>query len=172
MPRHAAPTAPDRIKTDLARQLAPRMLLEELCEQEDLDEWDEDETIVHGFQECATKAVADLAKISFSLENMTLDPDEPFGDLTAAQAKAWLGPQSIGDLTFIGCMGGGDWEEPVAFVIYSDGKDFRAYVPTSGNSFDIASKAAIGTAPAGAVARTFDIDAMRDDVAARIVVRS
>jgi len=171
MPRYAAPIAPEDIKSKLVAYLSPKMLAEELCEQCDLDGWDENTTIIHGFDECATKAFNDLCKIRFSLENMTLDPKTPFGHTSKEQARGWLGPQTFGDLTVIGCMGGGDWEEPVAFVIYWDGKDFRGYVPTDGNSFDLATKAAIGSAPAGTVARPYNFEAMRDDVVNRIKVR-
>lgn len=171
MPRYAARIAPDEIKAKLLSYLIPRMLKEELCEQEDLDDWDENKTIIAGLEECATKVFNDLCKINFSLENMTLDSQEPFGDFTGDQARDWLGPQAWGDLTIIGFMGGGDWESPVAFVVYYDGKDFRGYVPTEGNSFDVASKSAIGSAPAGAEERKFDVEAMKADVLSRIAVR-
>jgi len=171
MARNAARIDVTEIKTKLYDFLVPKMLKDEMCEQEDLDEWSEEEAIVDGFTEYCIKAFNDLCKIKFSLENMTLDPNEPFGYLTPEMAKAWLGPQQFGDLTVIGCMGGGDWEEPVAFVIYWDGKDFRGYVPTDGNSFDIASKAAIGSAPSGAIERPIDVNAMKADVMARIKVK-
>lgn len=170
MPRYAAKIERDEIKTKLYSYLTPKMLAEDLCEQVDLNAWNEDDTIIYGFEECAIKAANDLHKIDFSLENMTLNPENAFG-LDTKQAQDWLGSQTIGDLTVIGCLGGGDWEEPVAFVIYFDGNDFRGYVPTQGNSFDIKSKAAIGTAPAGAIAREFDVEAMKADVASRILVR-
>lgn len=170
MSRFAASIAVHEIKPKLVEYLVPKMLKAEICEQEDLDEWDEDETIISGFGECAIKAFNDLCKIDFSLENMTLSPRDAFG-LTTEMSKAWLGPQQFGDITVIGFMGGGDWEEPVAFVVYWDGKDFRGYVPTNGNSFDVKSKAAIGTAPSGSIARPFDVEAMKEDVMARIKIR-
>lgn len=70
MPRYAARIAPEEIKAKLISYLVPKMLAEEICEQEDLDEWSEDSVIIHGFEECATKACNDLNKINFSLENM------------------------------------------------------------------------------------------------------
>ena len=160
------------IKQKLYDFLAIKMLKGELCEQQDLDEWSQEDAIIYGFSEYCIKAFNDLCKVNFSLENMTLDPGEPYGDFTVDMAREWLGPQAIGDLTFIGCMGGGDWEDPVAFIIYWDGKTFRGYVPAEGNSYDLASKAAIGSAPEGAVERTFDVTAMKTDVAARISVRN
>lgn len=172
MSRFAASIAVHEIKPKLVEYLVPKMLKAEICEQEDLDDWDDDDMITCGFAECAIKAFNDLCKIDFSLENMTISPDEPFGYITKEQAREWLGPQKFGDLTVIGGMGGGDWEEPVAFVVYWDGKEFRGYVPTNGNSFDVKSKAAIGTAPSGSVARPFDVEAMKEDVMARIKLRA
>lgn len=171
MARYAARIPVTDIKQKLYDFLAVKMLKGELCEQEDLDDWSQDDAIIYGFAEYCIKAFNDLCKVKFSLENMTLDPNDPYGDFTTDMARDWLGPQAIGDLTFIGCLGGGDWEEPVAFIIYWDGKNFRGYVPTEGNCFDLASKAAIGTAPEGAVGREFDVAAMKADVAERISVK-
>lgn len=40
---------------------------------------------------------------------------------------------------------GGDWECPVCFCIYYDGKVLRAYVPTEGNVFNVKQKCAFGS---------------------------
>lgn len=47
-------------------------------------------------------------------------------------------------LTFLGCESGGDWEHPVFFVVYWDGKKIRAYVPTDGNPWNTDTKEAYG----------------------------
>jgi hypothetical protein len=39
---------------------------------------------------------------------------------------------------------GGDWEYPICFLIYWDGKTFRGYVPTKGQAYNKKQKAAIG----------------------------
>ena len=39
---------------------------------------------------------------------------------------------------------GGDWESPICFIIYWDGKSLRGYVPTKGNVFNKKTKAAYG----------------------------
>lgn len=39
----------------------------------------------------------------------------------------------------------GDWETPVVFFLYWDGKTFRAYIPTYGNSFNRYCKSAFGS---------------------------
>lgn len=43
-----------------------------------------------------------------------------------------------------GCSAGGDWEHPVFFLIYWDGKKLRAYVPTEGNPWNTSTKQAFG----------------------------
>lgn len=40
---------------------------------------------------------------------------------------------------------GGDWEIPVVFFLYWDGKTFRGYIPTYGNSFNRHCKCAFGS---------------------------
>ena len=39
---------------------------------------------------------------------------------------------------------GGDWEFPVGFCLYWDGKNIRAYVPTDGNTYNLEHKSAYG----------------------------
>lgn len=43
---------------------------------------------------------------------------------------------------YLCCSGGGDWEVPVVFMIYWDGKCFRGYIPTKGNPWNTKIKAA------------------------------
>lgn len=42
-------------------------------------------------------------------------------------------------------MAGGDWECPVYFIIYWDGKSIRGYIPEDGNTYDHEYKAAYGS---------------------------
>ena len=74
------------------------------------------------------KMTDDLSKVSFDSENLG-----SIGDV-----------KKSGDLTYVACYGGGDWEIPVLFYVYWDGKDFRAYIPTYGNSFNRKAMRAIG----------------------------
>lgn len=55
-----------------------------------------------------------------------------------------LGFVNIGELTCLACMAGGDWQEPVFFIIYWDGKDFRGYIPKDGNLWNYKYNFAIG----------------------------
>jgi hypothetical protein len=47
-------------------------------------------------------------------------------------------------LTFLGICAGGDWEIPVHFIIYWDGKKLRCYTPTKGNLWNTTTKTAYG----------------------------
>lgn len=47
-------------------------------------------------------------------------------------------------LTYCGMSAGGDWEYPVFFIVYWDGKKLRGYVPTEGNPWNTTTKAAYG----------------------------
>jgi len=47
-------------------------------------------------------------------------------------------------LTFLGVSAGGDWEIPVHFIIYWDGKKLRCYIPTEGNLWNTTTKTAYG----------------------------
>jgi len=56
-----------------------------------------------------------------------------------------LGCCTIGNgFTFLGMSAGGDWEYPVWFCVYWDGKRLRAYIPTAGNPWNLTTKRAYG----------------------------
>lgn len=50
-------------------------------------------------------------------------------------------------LTFWGMVAGGDWEPPVYFILYWDGKNVRGYVPTEGNLWNTDTNMAFGNDP-------------------------
>jgi len=79
-------------------------------------------------------------KVEMDLENLECDPgDEPRG------MDGALGFQTLSNgLTCLGCSAGGDWQVPVYFIIYWDGKKLRGYVPTKGNAWNTDSKEAYG----------------------------
>lgn len=77
----------------------------------------------------------DTRKIQFDRENY-----ECFG------SKYPLGFRTLPNgMNFVGCMAGGDWEYPVHYVVYWDGKKIRGYVPTNGNTFNVKTKTAYGS---------------------------
>lgn len=81
---------------------------------------------------------ADMKKVEFCTENITYE--EPWH-----HAEGHLvGYQEIGDVAFLGVLAGGDWEFPVFFIIYWDGKRLRAYVPSDGNRYNRKAKSAFG----------------------------
>ena len=72
-------------------------------------------------------------KVEFDFENFDCDDDDLLGYHTLDNG-----------LTFLGCSAGGDWETPVFFIIYFDGKKLRAYVPKKGNTWNKKTKQAYG----------------------------
>ena len=81
---------------------------------------------------CSARVTKDLAKIGFDFENIL------FEDWKKTEAGI---PYAL-------CIGGGDWETPVVFCIYYDGKSLRGYVPSCGNSYNYICNKAFGTSDA------------------------
>jgi len=79
--------------------------------------------------EALPKLQKDLSKISFDFENYEIEPN------------VYL---TIFGVPYLRCFAGGDWEIPVRFFIYFDGKDLRGYIPTKGNTFNRKTKEALG----------------------------
>lgn len=74
-------------------------------------------------------------KVRFDLEN-TYDSAELHFKL--------VGFQVLDGMPFWGFAAGGDWENPVFFIAYWDGKKIRGYVPTEGNPFNRTTMQAYG----------------------------
>ena len=90
--------------------------------------------------ELLTKVSEDWQKIEFDLENLYTNQEDFSG------VEWQLGFQQLGTgFTYIGVMAGGDWEHPVYAIIYHDGKAFRGYIPTKGNTFNPVTKTAFGS---------------------------
>lgn len=88
------------------------------------------------FHELVSNLKKDL-KVEFDCENSEYENDRH-------DKNSLLGIQELPNgLTFCGCYAGGDWEGPVFFIIYWDGK-VRAYIPTDGNPWNRTSKQAYG----------------------------
>lgn len=81
------------------------------------------------------QALAEGLKVEFDFENFEME-SERRTDL--------LGYRDLGGLTVWGMSAGGDWEFPVFFVVYYDGKKLRAYVPRHGNPWNSTTKQAYG----------------------------
>ena len=88
-----------------------------------------------------SKIKKDLSKIIFDKENFTFKEGE-FG----CTLPNILGFHTLENgFSFLGGMAGGDWEYPLFFIIYWDGKSLRGYIPTYGNSFNVDFKSAFGS---------------------------
>lgn len=86
-----------------------------------------------------TKTVEkDVGKVHFDTENVEIDSKCNF-----YRAKLGLNTLSNG-MSFFGVIAGGDWEVPVYFIIYWDGKKLRGYVPEEGNPWNKKTKEAYG----------------------------
>ena len=87
------------------------------------------------------KVEKDLSKVIFDTENLECKKGEGYcncGEITGLRTLD-------NGLTFLGITAGGDWENPLFFIIYFDGKDLRGYIPTDGNSWNKKTKTAYGS---------------------------
>lgn len=106
----------------------------------------------------------DLSHIEFDNENTEIDFD----------AKGFEGFNTIGDLTFLGVLAGGDWESPIVFILYSHGGELRGYIPEKGNHYDAKHKRAWGNGDSDKDEEMmekcdeadWDVKALRADIAA------
>lgn len=86
------------------------------------------------------QVIKDLAKVQFDSENHECRPDEAF-----CGAGEIAGFRTLPNgLTYLGCTAGGDWECPLFYIIYWDGKKLRGYIPKDGNFWNTDLKAAYG----------------------------
>ena len=86
------------------------------------------------FYEVFSKVRMDVSKIDFDFENFEIDDE------------ICVTSQGV---PYLRCLAGGDWEIPIRFFIYYDGKTMRGYVPTKGNPFNRKVKSAIGNTDEG-----------------------
>lgn len=85
-----------------------------------------------------SKANDDISKVQFDCENWE---DQALGN----NLDKIMGLHTLpSGLTFWGMYAGGDWEAPVFFIVYWDGKEIRGYIPTKGNTWNTKTKEAFG----------------------------
>lgn len=89
----------------------------------------------YGFRSLTPQIAKDLSKVKYDEENVGCDGDDGY------LPKSQVLPNGLA-VIFFKC--GGDWEWPVAFVAYWDGKQLRAYIPSNGNVYNRATKEAYG----------------------------
>lgn len=179
MPRYAkANQTIDDLKA-LIRKMAERSAggekLTEYCDGEEHPLWD----FFNGDWDVQKTVRDDLSKIEVDTENIdyigeyempgteSLEHFEMIGAGGTAFPVAW-------------CACGGDWENPLVFVLYIGQKgESRAYIPKDGNVYNKKMKAAYGNNdgdpcwdddPDNPLLQ-FDADKLRADVAVRIEVK-
>jgi hypothetical protein len=77
-------------------------------------------------------------KVAFDLENVAYGAGE-------IDSTGLVGYHILPNgMAFRGYTAGGDWEHPVFFLAYWDGKRLRGYVPTDGNPWNLKTKQAYG----------------------------
>lgn len=128
MPRYA----PKISKADFLATVKSYGVSNEWDEEWDTDN-DDDRTadifIANGLVEgLFTDALKDLEKIDFDWENCDV---EQYLELQSGVTVALL-------------YAGGDWEVPLYFAFYYDGKKFRAYMPSDSNVYNRTTKQAYG----------------------------
>ena len=147
MPRYFAPISENVFKTKLT-EAATKFLENQKWDdifQDKLDQWPDNpnkwefamtSTVMSGF---TPKIMEDLSKIKFDFENCEYESGDP-------TIESLMGVRTLDNgLTFFGMYAGGDWEFPVYFIIYWDGKQFRGYLPEKGNVFNEKYRCAYGS---------------------------
>lgn len=84
----------------------------------------------------------DVSTIVFDFENVLTAYDNDRMDRMSSFRGIHEGP---GGLVYYGLEAGGDWEWPVAFILYFDETGLRAYVPEQGNAFNKKTRTAYGS---------------------------
>ena len=116
----------------------------------------------------------DLSKINFDMENSDL-----MGEYNMPGTEDLKAFEMLGDFPVAWICAGGDWEQPLVFVLYIGYKgELRAYIPKDGNAYNHKEKCAYGSEEDQDEAENFDesnyeFDAnkLREDVIGRIVVK-
>lgn len=91
------------------------------------------------------KIIQDCSNIDFDLENLDASSPAVFG-YAGDQGADLCGLHTLpSGLTFCGAIAGGDWEQPLFYIIYYDGKDLRAYIPIKGNVVNCDTLSAFGS---------------------------
>jgi len=154
---------------------AARKIAAEEYEEDELEEAEPRDLIATAFKidHFNAKISSDISKIDFSIENCYCDPkDLDFHD--DPNEARFVGFKTLPNgMEYLGIYAGGDWEVPIRFIVYWSGKEFRAYVPTDGNTFNEKTKTAYGSEPDGKMMdekdrRKFDYDAIIADIQERI----
>jgi hypothetical protein len=91
----------------------------------------------------------DLSKLDFSFENWCIGNASPnyskYPNSYTGFCEYPVGYEVLSNnLPVLFVNAGGDWENPICFCIYWDGKQMRAYIPKDGNVYNVKAKSAYG----------------------------
>lgn len=127
MPRYFVPITEEELKEKVEKEL----------DNHDEIEYVEDRV---DYLNILTKQIEkDLSKCQFDTENVASEGCKNFGPIEL------LGYNTLDNgLSYLGVCAGGDWEVPVFFIIYWDGKKLRGYIPKDGNPWNTDTKFAYG----------------------------
>lgn len=94
--------------------------------------------------------VKDLAKVNFDFENYDIGNADYMYNKYPTDHQGFVGyPCGFetleSGLPILFVNAGGDWEYPICFCIYWDGKKLRAYIPSDGNIWNKKEKCAFGS---------------------------
>lgn len=90
------------------------------------------------------KVMDDISKVCFDFENSECNTRS--NPHTRKSPDTLMGLHTLDNgFTFWGMWAGGDWEYPVFFIVYWDGKGLRGYVPEDGNVYNKVFKTAFGS---------------------------
>jgi hypothetical protein len=96
--------------------------------------------------EISAQVTKDLSKINFDFENYELGDANPYGYEETGYCSYPVGYKVLSNgLPVLFVNAGGDWEYPICFILYWDGKQIRAYIPENGNVFNKKERCAYGS---------------------------
>jgi hypothetical protein len=119
----------------------------------------------------STKIETDLKKVNFDRENYEFKTGEGYNNYPCGFETLENG------LPVLFMNAGGDWENPICFCLYWDGKSLRGYIPEDGNVYNKKHKCAYGSEDLDDESVDYDnlpngdADAIRKDVMARILIK-
>jgi len=128
---------------------------------------------------------SDLAKVNFDFENWDVGNASQNYDEYPTDHQGFNGYPCGYEVLENGMPvlfvnAGGDWECPICFCIYWDGKALRGYIPKDGNVYNVKEKCAYGSEESGNFDEDTDIDdkpngdpvKIRLDVMSRIQIKN
>ena len=107
------------------------------------------------------KVEEDLTKVEFDYENYEYEGQGFFKGICG-----FIELKNGMPVLFVNA--GGDWETPIIFLLYWDGKTIRGYIPKEGNTWNIETKSAYGNNDDEDDAPDPDYEKLQDDIINRI----